>query len=130
MLLGAARAQYAERLRNYHVSPVPDRALREMLDLCRRENVPAALYLMPEGPSFAAMYTPEVRHRVDEYVARVAREHAVPVFDARDWLVEEEFADGHHMMRGGATRFSARFGRECLGPWLAAPVSLFSSRTR
>ena len=57
-----------------------------------------------------------VRHVVD------LRRDAVPesgnrMFDASDGFAEEEFADGHHLLRSGAARFSRRLADEHLREW-------------
>ena len=77
-----------------------------------------AFYVMPESPTFRSWYPPAARAAIDGYYAEL-RADGVPVFDASGWLDDETmYADGHHLMRHGAETFSARFGRECLGPWL------------
>ena len=115
----AARKSYEENLAAFHVSPVPDRALRDLIGLCRREDIRVGLYLLPEGPTFRGWYPPATRAAVADYLSGLSRECGVPVFDASDWLPDDDaFADGHHLLKSGARAFSRRFGRECLGPWL------------
>ena len=38
--------------------------------------------------------------------------------DAREWLPDSSFSDGHHMLRPGAELFSDRLNREVIAPWV------------
>jgi hypothetical protein len=116
--LAFAESDYARRLREFSISPMPDRALRDMLTLCRDLRIPVALYLMPESPKFRSWYPAATQQACESYLAQLRAEYCVPIFDARDWLAEDDFADGHHQLRRGAEKFSQRFGREYLQPWL------------
>jgi hypothetical protein len=109
-----SRGEYGELLAHFAVEPASDRALREMLTLCRQENVPAALFVMPEGSAFAALYPPAARAAVDDYLGRLSRECGVPLLDARGWAADGDFWDGHHLLPEGATAFSRRFGPAAL----------------
>jgi hypothetical protein len=40
----------------------------------------------------------------------------VPLIDARDWVDDDGFWDGHHMLPAGAAQFTHRFEREALQP--------------
>ena len=55
---------------------------------------------------------------ISAYLQGLTREYGTPVFDASDWLPEDAFADGHHLMKPGATTFSERFGKEFLNDWV------------
>jgi hypothetical protein len=119
-LTARTRTEYAAAFRNYAVAPLPDRATRDLLALCRERNVPVALYRMPEATSFRDLYPPEATAAFAEYLDTLTREFGVPVFDATTWLPDVAFSDGHHQLKSAAKRFSARFGRDCLIPWLAS----------
>ena len=60
-----ARMSYETWLAQWKISPVADRAMRELLTTCQREHMSVALYLMPEGSPFRAWYRPEVRVQLD-----------------------------------------------------------------
>lgn len=109
-----ARRQYAMALDHFHVTAVADRALRELLTLCRREGIAAMLVLMPEGTVFQSWYAPEARAEIDTYLATVSQEYRVPVVDARSWLPDTAFFDSHHLHPDGATAFTLRFAQEVL----------------
>jgi hypothetical protein len=114
-----ARRDYQAVLANFRVGPSSDRVLRDLLGTCRSDGVPAALYLTPEGPAFAAWYTPAARAAVAAYLVELSREYGVPVFDAAGGFAEDEFADSHHLLRGGAARFSRMLGGH-VGPWVGS----------
>jgi hypothetical protein len=107
-----ARRQYAAPLDHFHITAVADRAVREMLTLCRQESIAAMLVLMPEGSAFQSWYAPAARAEIDGYLDAVSREYHVPLVDARSWLPDTAFFDSHHLHPDGATAFTQRFGRE------------------
>ncbi|HEV7224494.1 MAG TPA: hypothetical protein VGN42_17430 [Pirellulales bacterium] len=113
-----ARREYGPALKDFRVTPLADRALRELLDACAKESIPAALFVMPEGSEFRGWYAPSARQEIDEYLAGLGRQYGCPCYDATSWCSDEEFWDGHHLLPGGAARFSARFGRDALAPFL------------
>ena len=115
-----ARGQYLPYFGNFRVAELPDRAYRDLIAVCRANGIKLAFFVMPESREFRSWYPPGVRDQVTAYLAGLATEAGVMLFDAHDWYDDETmFADGHHMMRHGAEAFSPRFGRECVGPWLA-----------
>jgi hypothetical protein len=114
------RRFYTPRLQSFHIEPTPDRALRALLELCRREGIRASLVVLPEGSEFRTLYPPEALQDVTAYLARVERECGVSVIDARRWVGDDGFIDGHHLLPSGATVFTRRLAGEVLQPLLAA----------
>jgi hypothetical protein len=116
-----ARDLLATILGAFHIAEVPDRAFRELLELCRQEKIETALLLMPEGPSFRAWYPPHAEPVLQEWLGQLRQEYGVPVIDARRWFDDESlFRDNHHLLASGAARFTERFGRQALRPWLTS----------
>jgi hypothetical protein len=111
-----ARQEYADRLTGWRVGAASERALIDLVNRCRADGIGVAFYLTPEGPAFRSWYAPATRAAVDEYVERVRRDLA-PVFDATGGFAEDEFYDSHHLLRGGAARFSKRLADEHLKAW-------------
>jgi hypothetical protein len=109
--------EYVERLNHFHVGAMSQRSLRDLVERCRSEGIRVAFYLMPEGPAFRSWYTPETLSTVGATVTAIGRDLA-PVFDATDGFAESEFSDSHHLLRGGASRFSQRLADEHLRGWL------------
>jgi hypothetical protein len=109
-------AQYAETLREYELSPAGDRATRALLDLCRWQHLPTVLLLMPESSAFRSWYSDRARATVARYLDGLVKDFDVPLLDARTWVADEDFSDGHHLLRGGQAAFSTRLEREVLQP--------------
>jgi hypothetical protein len=113
-----AQRQYGECFGEYHLAGGPARALHDLLDRCSRAGIPAALVLMPEASEFRALYPQPVREGIERFVSDLGREKGVPVIDARTWVEDSGFWDGHHLVAEGAAVFTERFGREALPPLL------------
>jgi hypothetical protein len=119
------RRIYEPRLRRFHLERTPDRALRAILELCHRERIRASLVVLPEGEEFRKLYPEPAIEQVASYLGRLRREFGVEVVDARTWVADDGFIDGHHLLPQGASAFTLRLGREVLQPTLAAaPASL------
>jgi hypothetical protein len=118
-LLAQMLAHYRPILKRFETRTTPDRALRATLDLCRRHQIHAAIIILPEGDAFRSCYPAVALRKVDDYLARIERECAVPAIDAREWIEESAFMDSHHLFPEGATRFTRRLGQEILVPQLA-----------
>jgi hypothetical protein len=108
--------QHLALLDKARVTAVPDRALREILVLCRREGIAAALLVMPEHSRLRRLSPPVVREYLDNYLRGLSRDYRVPLIDARAWAPDEVFRDGLHLLPQGAVLFTERFGREVLEP--------------
>ncbi|OAI46237.1 hypothetical protein AYO44_11700 [Planctomycetaceae bacterium SCGC AG-212-F19] len=112
-----ARGEYADRLQHFQIGGPGCTALRRLVAECRRERIPAALVLMPEGEVFQSWYPPEAWKAIERFVAEVAAGE-LPVINARDWLRDDDLYDSHHPLNRGAAAFSARLGREAILPRL------------
>src|SRR5437660_1976228 len=110
------RRHYAPAFADFQITSVADRALRELLTLCRHQGIAATLLLMPEGTEFQSWYAPSARIEINAYVTRLSREQDVPLIDARSWLPETAFFDSHHLHPDGAMAFTQCFAREWLKP--------------
>jgi hypothetical protein len=113
-----ARQAYEEHLSGFRLGGPSAAALRELLELCRAEGISAALVLMPEGSEFRSWYPPAARAQIDHFLDELCRDCGAGVIDARLWLADEDFVDGHHPYPQGAARFSARLAREVIAPRL------------
>jgi hypothetical protein len=115
--LRSALVQYADCLSDLELADRPLAALRDLLDVCRREAIPTAVVIPPEGSVFRERY--EAAHsRIDAELRRLARECDVTLYDARTWVPDDGFWDGHHLAENGANVYTERFGREVLAPEL------------
>jgi hypothetical protein len=138
--LEVSRATYQPELQNFRISTMQDRALHDLLALCRQEKIPTLLYLMPEGAIFRSWYSPATTACVYDYLTRLSCECGVPIVDTRLWMEEKYFGDSHHLYRKGASLFTQRFGREVLArlvqgkeesmPNLLAPLTSYPDERR
>src|SRR5262249_53740330 len=96
------------------------RAQRDLLQLCRDEGIAIALLWMPETAAYRSWYGPDVLARVRAFLGEIGRDYGAPLIDAREWVGDDGFSDGHHLTTAGAAVFTERFGREALLPALEA----------
>ncbi|MGH7057886.1 MAG: hypothetical protein ACREFZ_08385, partial [Acetobacteraceae bacterium] len=64
-----ARRRYAHSLQRFRIAADADRALRELLAICRTQHLRIVLFLMPESREFRAWYPPEARRQLSDYLA-------------------------------------------------------------
>jgi len=107
-----AHAEYSALLQNFRISPGANRALRKFLDLCRRQGIGVTLVLLPEGSDYRAWYAPHAESCLRNYLDGLCQDSGVRLVDARSWVADMDFADGHHLLRGGTSTFTRRFGRD------------------
>ena len=103
--------QYSQFLGDFHLSATAAQAMNDLLALCRREQIPVALVMMPEATFFRVMYD-KPRAGLDQFVTDLRRHWDLPLIDARNWIEDEGFWDGHHLVPSAADTFTDRFGRE------------------
>src|SRR5262249_52544929 len=87
-------------------------ALDDLLAFCRSEQIPAALILLPESTAFRSWYTPQAVQEIDGFLAELCDGYEVRLIDARPWIPDDCFADGHHLLPTGAKRFTERLAAE------------------
>lgn len=94
------------------------RAFQDLLARAQQASITLLPIIMPESPRFRQMYHPEVLQRLDSFLDNVTDRFGLGWVDARDWLPEEAFYDGHHMLRVGAEAFTSRLTQDLLLPRL------------
>lgn len=112
--------EYVPLLNRFHVGDVPDRILRELLAVCRRESIRVVLVAMPEEGVFRGWYPATAQAEIEAYFTRLRAETGVAFADARRWVPDGSFADGHHLLPRGADLYSGRLGRDVLRPLLGS----------
>ena len=95
-------------------------ALRDTLALCRTEGIPVVLVILPESTSFRALYPPVAEVKLSRFLAGLTAEFGYPVTDARSWMPDNAFMDGHHLLRPGGEAFTDRLTAEVILPFLRA----------
>ncbi|HEY1190720.1 MAG TPA: hypothetical protein VGE74_24020, partial [Gemmata sp.] len=116
---GEMRDTYGPALGDLRVSAATEGAYRGLVADCRARGVPVAFYLAPESPVYRTWYAPQSRAALAAFVRMLRDELGCPVFDAPTDFVEEDFADGHHILRPAAARFSRDLAERHLGAWLS-----------
>ena len=104
-----AKNQYKDLFHDFKISPDTDRALMQILDLCKNEGIEVFLFRTPESNVFQALYTPEADTAIDSYIAKIKNQYSVPFIDARSWIGIDGFTDGHHLNATGGEKFTRRF---------------------
>lgn len=94
------------------IHPGADRATRALVALCRDRHIRLVFLLTPESTTFRVAYDPRGRERFEDWVAGFVRDGGVRVIDAREWLRDDEFVDGHHPNENGAVVMTERLARE------------------
>lgn len=117
--LNAARAEYGSALTHFRVEPGPADVLRKVAARAAAGGARVAFVVAPESPVFRSWYRHGAGADLTEFYADLTRRTGAPVFDASEWaFAEDDFADGHHLLRHAARAFTRRLGAECVGPWL------------
>jgi hypothetical protein len=108
-----ALALFDRPMKQPAISKGAERAYREWFALAAAEGIAGAVVFPPDSsrirgidPAVAAVHAAAAR--------RIADDFGLPVVDAREWVDDDGFFDGHHMTADGARRYTERFGREAL----------------
>jgi hypothetical protein len=109
-----AHRRYYHLLQRFRIADDADRALRELLETCHNQRIAVMLFVMPETREFRGWYPPEAQRRLSDYLATLQQQYGVPLIDARHWIAESEFSDGHHLLSRGAATFTRRFATAAL----------------
>jgi hypothetical protein len=104
----AAAGYYRPLFAGYTVSPVADKALRQLLAECREMGVPAALLYLPESATFRGLMPPAAQRSADAHLAGILSDTGVSLIDARGWVADEELPDGFHLTQSGAAAVTKR----------------------
>jgi len=110
--LEQARGGYSPGLGRFRLGKKPTRALRELLDLCSQEKIPAAIVVMPESSEFRSWYSDEAKSAIHGLLDELHQTYGVPIIDAERWLDDTDFEDGHHTLLHGADVFTYRLQAE------------------
>jgi hypothetical protein len=117
-LVARTRQEYLGWLSQFRLGGLPCRALREIVALCREERISAGLVVMPEGSDFRSCYPAVAWREIERFRDDLRRQYSLNVANAREWMTDEAFVDGHHLSPKGAAEFTERLGREAVLPWI------------
>jgi hypothetical protein len=99
---------YIPSLGGFRLGRGPTRAMRDLLACCRHEHIPVVLVVTPESTEFRTWYSAACQAQTDRLLAELCATYGAKAIDARRWLADEDFADGHHARKSGATLFTTR----------------------
>ena len=106
--------QFGKALNDPVPAEGPLRALQDLLGLCRRKGISAALVIPPEATVFRAI---DAQHAaIEEAIRRIVGQYHARLYDASAWVDDSGFYDGHHLSAEGAVIYTERFAREALRP--------------
>jgi hypothetical protein len=108
VLTARAERQYDGAFHDFRVGTGARRALGDLLACCRRRRINVALVLMPEGVVFRSRYSASMREALDTFLTELSQTFGAGLIDARDWIDDADFYDSHHLLPGGAARFTDR----------------------
>jgi hypothetical protein len=106
--VAAARAEYADAFVNYRPGGPAVASVRDMLTQLQAHRIQPILLFAPESSAFRGWYGKPGDTAVSVLAQQLAAEFRVPLVHARDWLPDDQFADGHHAVPGGAVTFTER----------------------
>src|SRR5262249_34106255 len=116
-------------LGHFAINPPTHRAIHRLLADCPTPRLPVALRFLPESSPLQQWYPPQARAAVADYLAHLERDCGSPVFDLRDTVSDDGFADYCHLSPRGAEVFTRRFDRDVLRPLLGSAPSHHSSHS-
>jgi hypothetical protein len=99
-------------LRNYHPCEPSRKALRAILEECRRRDIPAALVRMPEGTRVRDWYSPAAQAGVCAVMAELQTDFGVTVIDGSEWIADSDFSDQIHLLADGADAYTRRLAQQ------------------
>lgn len=100
--------QYRGAMAEPRLAAGKQQAIVDLLWTCRQERIEAVLVLLPESESFRKLRVPEAAGQFELFLAQLTDLFQTPLVDARPWLEEEYFFDGHHTLPEGAAIFTDR----------------------
>ena len=101
------------------VAATTRRAFALLLARCRAEGIPVAFVWVPLSPLVSGWVDSQAQRACEEFAAELARDWGVAVFRPPEWLVDDDFADGQHLIPPAAARYSRWLAETHLKPWLA-----------
>jgi hypothetical protein len=89
-----------------------EQALRDSLKLGRSAGIAVVFLLTPEAESYRRLYPTGAQEQVGAFARRLGEQDGAALIDARCWLGEEDFTDGHHLTDSGARELTRRLHEE------------------
>jgi hypothetical protein len=110
--VASAYVEYVDAFRDYRPGGPGVAAVRDMLAELRAAGIRPVVLFTPESTLFRSWYGEAGNREVMALAEALAAEFGVPLVHARDWLPDDQFADGHHAIPAGAVTFTDKLGAE------------------
>ena len=110
------RMYYAQRLTDFKLADNPVRAFDEVLRLARIDGTRTVLLVTPESSTFRSWYSEQAKESLARFLEAKQAQFGMPVVNANEWLSDEEFVDGHHVLMPGADHFTRLLAERVLEP--------------
>jgi len=115
-----ARREYAYAFGGITFGERSIQAMEELVAICRQRGIALAWFEPPTSPRFRSWFAAGVWERGQQDMLALAQQWNIPVFLSTLEMREEEFADGHHLLRAGAARYSQWLAEQHVRPWLTS----------
>jgi hypothetical protein len=105
---------YQHLQEHFEVCDVADRALRELVALCRERKITVLCLILPESSAIRderATGTQEL----ERFEHQLEQDLNLPIIDGRGWVADEDMVDGVHLTHRGALIFSRLLEQRVLG---------------
>ena len=101
---------YKPLFAQYAISPVADRALRDVVAMARQHGSEVGFVYLPESSEFRGIYGLKAETEARNHLSGLSKELAVRVIDAREWADDGHLVDGFHLSRIGSAAFTRKLG--------------------
>ncbi|HEV3383217.1 MAG TPA: hypothetical protein VG097_00300 [Gemmata sp.] len=109
--------QYEGSFRGFWPSAMSLRALKDLVDLCRSQDIPIAFIVPPVAPTFRNWFAPVAWSAGETHLLALSQELGVGLFSSPQEFTDNDFADGHHMLRKSAQSYSRWLADTHLRAW-------------
>jgi hypothetical protein len=122
--------QYAGSFGGFRVTEMSKRALRDLVERCRAEDIPIAFFIPPVAPTFRGWFEPAAWLSGESDLRVLCMELNVDLFPSSEQVTDDDFADGHHMLRMSAERYSRWLAETHIRAWYSRNQSPSSKSDR
>jgi len=120
------REQYAGSFGGFRLSEMSKRTLRDLVSRCRAEGIPVAFFIPPVAPNFRGWFEPHAWLAGETDLRALCLEVNVELFQSPDHFADDDFADGHHMLRNSVERYSRWLADTHIRAWYRRNMTLSS----
>ena len=104
--IALARSEYGRSFPLPSIGGPSVAALRDTAAVAKQHGMNAMFLLTPESNEFRSWYGEGADGRIEAFAKSLALETGSTLIDARCWLPDDAFADGHHATEDGAKLFA------------------------